>query len=69
MPMPRFWVSINLLGRQGGWGCTLFNGPYGEALAEKITFFRFEVYERMGVSLVEVYDKVQKSVIVVCERT
>ena len=44
MAMTRFWVSINLLGRQGGGGCSPFNGPYGEALAEKITFFRLEVY-------------------------
>ena len=28
----------------GGGGCSPFNGPYGEALAEKITFFRLEVY-------------------------
>ena len=63
MAVTRFWVSINLLERQGGRGCTPFNGPL------QIPFFRFEVYERMGVSLVEVYDKVQKSVIVVCERT
>ena len=45
-----------------------FNGPYGEALLEKGTFFRLEVYKRVRISLVEVYDWVGKSVIATCER-
>ena len=39
-----------------------FNGPYGEALLEKGTFFRPEVYKRVGVSVAEVYGRVGKSV-------
>ena len=39
----------------GKGGVYSFNGPYGEALLEKSTFFRPEVYKRVGVSLAEVY--------------
>ena len=42
---------------------TPYNGPYGEAPPESGTFFRLQVYERVGISLVEVYNKVGKSVI------
>ena len=42
----------------GKGGVYSFNGPYGEALLEKSTFFRPEV----GVSLAEVYGRVGKSV-------
>ena len=52
----------------GGRGVYSFNGPYGEALLEKGTFFRLEVYKRVRISLVEVYDWVGKSVIATCER-
>ena len=47
---------------------TPYNGLYGEALSERGTFFRLQVYERVGISLVEVYKRVRKSVIWVCER-
>ena len=51
------------VGRWGGKGGVYsFNGPYGEALLEKSTFFRPEVYKRGGVSLAEVYGRVGKSV-------
>ena len=51
------------VGRGGGKGGVYsFNGPYGEALLEKSTFFRTEVYKRVGVSLAEVYGRVGKSV-------
>lgn len=46
----------------GEGGVYSFNGPYGEALLEKSTFFRPEVYKRVGVSLAEVYGRVGKSV-------
>ena len=49
-------------------GGTPYNGLYGEASAERCTFFRLQVYERVGISLVEVYERVGKSVIWVCER-
>ena len=38
------------------------------AKSEGGTFFRLQVYERVGISLVEVYERVGKSVIQVCER-
>ena len=36
---------------------------YGEALPKRGTFFRLQVYERVGISQVEVYKRVGKSVI------
>ena len=34
---------------------------------ERGTFFRFQLYERVGILLVVVYERVGKSVISVCE--
>ena len=51
-----------------GGGGTSYDGLYGEAPLERGTFLRPPVYERVGISLVEVYKKVGKSVIWVCER-
>ena len=42
-------------------GDTPYNGLYGEAPTERGTFFRPQVYERVGILLVEVYERV-------CER-
>ena len=47
----------------GGGGGTRLDGLYGEAPPERSTFFRLQVYERVGISLVELYKKVGKSVI------
>ena len=52
------------LGR--GWGYS-YNGLYGEALPKRGTFFRLHVHERVGISLVKVYNRVVKSVIPVCK--
>lgn len=52
----RFSSRGGVAGGKGG--VYSFNGPYGEALLEKSTFFRPEV----GVSLAEVYGRVGKSV-------
>ena len=41
----------------GGGGGTPYSGLYGEALPERGTFFRLQVYERVGISQVEVYIK------------
>ena len=41
---------------------TLHNGLYGEAPPEWGTFFRLQVYERVEISLVELYERVEKSV-------
>ena len=49
-------------------GGTLSDGLYGEAPPERGTFFRLQVYERVGISLVEVYQRVGKSVIWICKR-
>ena len=41
-----------------------YDGLYGEALPKRGTFFRLQVYERVGILLVEVYERpVEKSVI------
>ena len=50
-------------------GSTPYNGLYGEAPPERGIFFRLPVYERVGISLVDVCKRVGKSVIWVCERT
>ena len=52
-------------GRGGG---SPYNGLYGEALPERGTFIRLQVYERVEILLVEVNERVGKSVIWVCER-
>ena len=52
------------LGR--GWGYS-YNGLYEEALPKRGTFFRLHVHERVGISLVKVYNRVVKSVIPVCK--
>ena len=49
-------------------GGTPYNGLYGEAPLERGTFFRLQVYERVGILLVAVYERVRKSVNWVCER-
>ena len=46
-------------------GDTPENGLYGEAPPRRGTFFRY--YERVAILLVEVYERVGKSVIWVCE--
>ena len=51
------------LGEEG----TSFKVLYWEAPPEKGTFFRLQVYERVGILLVEVFQRVGKSVIWVCE--
>ena len=45
------------MGGGGGEGGTLYNGLYGEAPPERGTFFTLQVYERVGISLLEVYVK------------
>ena len=44
-------------------GGTPYNDRYGEAPPERGTFFRLQVHERVGISLVEVYKRAGKSVI------
>ena len=51
-----------------GEGGTPYDGLYWEALAKRGTFFKLQVYERVGISLVVVCKRVEKSVIWVCKR-
>ena len=48
-------------------GSTPYNGLYEEAPAEMDTFLTLKVYERVRISLVGVYERVQKSVISFCK--
>jgi len=50
---------------QGG---TPYNGLYREAPPEVGSFFRLQVYEKIGISLVEVHERRWKSVISVCQK-
>ena len=52
----------------GGGGGYSLQWPIREALPERDTFFRLQVYEKVGILLVEVYERVGKSVIWVCGR-
>ena len=46
-----------------GGGGTPYDGLIGKALPERGTFSMLQVYERVGVSLVEVCKRIGKSVI------
>ena len=51
----------------GGGGGTPYNGLDGKFPPEKSTLLRLYVYERVGISLVGVYIRVGKSIILVCK--
>ena len=48
---------------------TPYDGPYGGGSARKGNLFLASCNERVGISLVEVFEKVGKSVISTCKRT
>ena len=50
-------------------GRTPCNGLYEKAPHRRGTFVILQVYERVGVSLAKLYERVEKSVIGVCKRT
>ena len=52
----------------GEGGSTPYNGLYGEARSEIGTFFTLQVYERVEIPRVEVYERVGKFVIEVFKR-
>ena len=54
---------VLLLNPGGGEGGTPYNDLYEVAPPERGTFFTPQVYERVGISRVEVYERVGKSVI------
>ena len=53
-------ITTEFISRGGG---TPYDGPYGESPPKRGTFFRLQVYERVGILLVEVYRRVGKFVI------
>ena len=55
---------IVTVGEEGGGGYSL----YGEASPERGTFSRLQVYERVGISPVKVYERLAKTVISVCKK-
>ena len=61
-----FDVIIVASSRPGG--DTPHDGLYGGTSPERGIFLKLQLYERVGISLVEVYKRVGKSVICVCER-
>ena len=54
--------------RRGRRTRTPYDGLYGEAPAARGNFYRLQENERMGISLLEIYIRVRKPVIWVCER-
>ena len=62
--MSNFLLCYGLVFNSGG---DPYDGLYGEARPKRGTFFRLQVYERIGILLVEVYERVGKSVIWVSE--
>ena len=62
------FCSTELSFKDHALGGTSYNGQYGEAPPETGIFFSLQVYERVGILLVEVYKRVGKSVSWVCER-
>ena len=54
----RFWdIDCGSFLGAGGGGNTPYNSLYGEALPKSSTFSRLQEYERVGITLVEIYDK------------
>ena len=52
-------------------GYSPYNGPNWEVPPERgifFPFFRLQVHESVGISLVEVHKRVEKSVILVCKK-
>ena len=72
VPWPDSYQRDNVRGGggsySGGGEGTPYNGLYGEAPPKRGTFFRLQVYERVRISLVEVYKRVGKFVIRICKR-
>ena len=61
-------IRLKPLARGEGGKGTSYNGLYCKALPKRGTVSsRLQVYERVGISLVEVHDRVQKYLIFVCK--
>ena len=50
-------------------GTPQYTGLYGKAPPERGTFFRLQTYQRIKISLIEVYERVGKSVTSECKKT
>jgi len=61
--IPRGTKNNNIPGVPGVRRGTPYNGLHAEAPPERGTFFRLQVYKRVGISQVEVYKRVGKSFI------
>ena len=57
---PGYKLAKNMPSSPGEGGGTPFDGLYGEAPPEIGTFFRHQVYKRVGISRAEVYETVGK---------
>ena len=53
----------NVPKKKAGGGGTPYNGLYGDPPPDRGTFFTLQVYERVGIARVKVYERVGKSVI------
>ena len=66
-------ITLHYYPRGGGGGVgvgTSYSGPYQEVSKERGTFLRPQVYERVGISLVEVYKRVDREIdLSVCKKT
>ena len=56
-PRVQHGLAIGEHGIGTGVGGTLYDGLYGEDPPERGMFFRLQVYERVGISLDEVYQR------------
>ena len=56
------------MAQEDGKECTPYDGLHCKAPPNRGTNFRLQAHERVGISLVEVHDKVEKSLIFVCKR-
>ena len=63
--MPRIAAASNTGTTGEG---TPYNALYGEVPPDRGTFFRLQVYERAGISLDDVYERIRKSVVLVCKK-
>ena len=57
------WFRVVQNGATSPGGILPNNGQQGEAPSERGTIFRLQVYEMVGILLLEVYESVAKSVI------
>ena len=67
-PFSNIWNKLEIWKYCLYWVGANHNGLYREPRPKRGTFFRLLVYEREVISLVEVHERVGKSVMVVCKK-